>query len=123
MCGMDEIRGKSGGSGARGAEEVETSRYETEDGPYNPSAAEAACAWLARANPVRVRRPLRRGQRGPQKAPTKKLVSLRLSREVIEYYRAGGPGWQRRMDEALREGIRLQKCPKLIYRKPSSSDE
>ena len=42
----------------------------------------------------------RRG-RGPQKAPTKKLVSLRLSRDVIDYFKAGGPGWQTRIDEAL----------------------
>jgi uncharacterized protein (DUF4415 family) len=30
--------------------------------------------------------------RGPNKAPTKKLVSLRLSGEVIEKYKADGPG-------------------------------
>jgi uncharacterized protein (DUF4415 family) len=35
---------------------------------------------------------IRRGL-GPNKAPTKKLVSLRLSGQVIEKYKAGGPGW------------------------------
>jgi len=35
----------------------------------------------------------RRG-RGPQKAPTKKLVSLRLDRDVLERFRKTGPGWQ-----------------------------
>lgn len=44
---------------------------------------------------------IRRG-RGPNKAPTKKLVSLRLSRDVIDKYKAGGAGWQSRIDDDLR---------------------
>jgi uncharacterized protein (DUF4415 family) len=44
---------------------------------------------------------IRKG-RGPNKAPTKKLVSLRLSGQVIETYKAKGPGWQSRIDEDLR---------------------
>ena len=44
---------------------------------------------------------IRRG-RGPYKAPTKKLVSLRLSGQVIEKYKADGPGWQSRIDQDLR---------------------
>ncbi len=43
-----------------------------------------------------------RGQRGPQKTPTKKLVSLRLDRDVLSHFRATGPGWQARMNAALR---------------------
>ena len=43
------------------------------------------------------------GKRGPQKAPTKKLVSLRLSPEVLTYFRGTGEGWQSRIDEALRK--------------------
>jgi uncharacterized protein (DUF4415 family) len=44
---------------------------------------------------------IRKG-RGPNKAPTKKLVSLRLSGQVIEAYKAKGPGWQSRIDADLR---------------------
>ena len=44
---------------------------------------------------------IRKG-RGPNKAPTKKLVSLRLSGEVLEAYKAKGPGWQSRIDDDLR---------------------
>ena len=40
--------------------------------------------------------------RGPNKAPTKKLVSLRLSGQVIDAYKAKGPGWQSRIDADLR---------------------
>ncbi|RJL08402.1 BrnA antitoxin family protein [Paracoccus siganidrum] len=41
--------------------------------------------------------------RGPQKAATNIPVSIRLSPEVIEHFKAGGPGWQSRIDEALRK--------------------
>jgi len=44
---------------------------------------------------------IRKG-RGPNKAPTKKLVSLRLSGKVLEVYKAKGPGWQSRIDADLR---------------------
>ena len=43
-----------------------------------------------------------RGQRGPQKAPTKELISLRVDRDVAAAYRASGPGWQARANDALR---------------------
>ena len=33
----------------------------------------------------------------------KDLVSLRIDREVVAKFRAGGPGWQSRMNEALRK--------------------
>ena len=44
--------------------------------------------------------------RGPQKAPSKVPVSLRLSRDVVDHYKAAGPGWQTRIDNALREAIK-----------------
>src|SRR5206468_161578 len=43
-----------------------------------------------------------RGQRGPQKSPTKELISLRVDREVVDAFRATGRGWQTRANEALR---------------------
>jgi uncharacterized protein (DUF4415 family) len=44
--------------------------------------------------------------RGPQKAPTKVPVSLRLSREVVDHYKATGDGWQTRIDDALKDLIK-----------------
>ena len=44
--------------------------------------------------------------RGAQKAPTKVPVSLRLSREVVDHYKATGDGWQTRIDDALRDLIK-----------------
>jgi uncharacterized protein (DUF4415 family) len=47
----------------------------------------------------------RRGDRGPQKSPTKVQLTLRIDRDVVEAYRATGPGWQVRMNAALRAGM------------------
>jgi uncharacterized protein (DUF4415 family) len=41
----------------------------------------------------------------PKSANPKKLVSVRYSPEVIEYFRASGDGWQSRMDEVLRNYV------------------
>jgi len=48
-----------------------------------------------------------RRARGPQKEPTKVAISLRLSRDVVERFKADGPGWQTRMDEALKKAAGL----------------
>ncbi|QQO20005.1 BrnA antitoxin family protein [Bradyrhizobium diazoefficiens] len=48
---------------------------------------------------------IRKG-RGPNKSPTKKLVSLRLSPEVVEHFKSTGPGWQSRIDETLRKAVK-----------------
>jgi uncharacterized protein (DUF4415 family) len=45
------------------------------------------------------------GQRGPQKAPTKTVVSLRIDRDILEHFKSGGAGWQSRINEALRKAI------------------
>jgi uncharacterized protein (DUF4415 family) len=48
----------------------------------------------------------RRGQRGPQKSkPLKERVSLRLSPQVVEHFRAAGPGWQSRINTALERAV------------------
>ena len=43
----------------------------------------------------------------PKKADAKVSVHLRLSPEVIAHFRARGPGWQTRIDEALRKAAKL----------------
>ena len=82
--------------------------------PYDPNDSEAVEAFWKDAvlveggGPKAVREALkarRQGQRSPQKAPTKVAVSLRLSREVIEYFKAGGQGWQSRIDAVLKSYI------------------
>jgi uncharacterized protein (DUF4415 family) len=49
-----------------------------------------------------------RRARGPQKAPTKKLVSLRVDPDVLDSFKADGAGWQGRMNAALRKAAGLK---------------
>jgi len=37
----------------------------------------------------------------PKGSGTKELVTLRLDRTVLDHFRAGGPGWQTRINDAL----------------------
>ncbi|MEO6946333.1 MAG: BrnA antitoxin family protein [Nitrobacter sp.] len=47
-----------------------------------------------------------KSHRGLQKTPTKIAVSIRLSRDVVNHFKAKGPGWQSRIDDALRKIVR-----------------
>lgn len=47
-----------------------------------------------------------RGQRGKQKTPLKIAVTARYSKEVVDYFKSTGTGWQARMDKALQEWIK-----------------
>jgi uncharacterized protein (DUF4415 family) len=58
----------------------------------------------ASALPESLQRKL--GVRGPQKAPTKERITIRLSRDVVERFRATGDGWQARVDEALQDWLK-----------------
>ena len=73
--------------------------------PDNPEWADAT---FARARPAAEIVPAvvaeARG-RGPQRAPTKRLVSLRLDQDVLERLRATGPGWQGRANEMLKRAL------------------
>ncbi len=42
------------------------------------------------------------GQRGPQKESTKDQITLRLDHDVVKHFKATGPGWQSRINAALR---------------------
>ncbi|MBI3777289.1 MAG: BrnA antitoxin family protein [Gammaproteobacteria bacterium] len=49
------------------------------------------------------------GTRGQQKSPTKERITIRLSREVLQRFRATGEGWQTRMDAVLKEWLKKHK--------------
>jgi uncharacterized protein (DUF4415 family) len=46
----------------------------------------------------------KRGDRGPQRAPVKQAISIRVDRDVLAKFKATGSGWQSRMNAALRIG-------------------
>ncbi len=74
--------------------------------PDAPAAAEQRPATSADA-PRRKRR-----GRGPQKSPTKVLTSIRLDKEVYEYFRDTGRGWQSRINDFLADKMRREQRSK-----------
>ena len=50
---------------------------------------------------------LTRAGRPPQGERAKRQVTLRLDPDIVERFRATGPGWQSRINEALRKAVGL----------------
>jgi uncharacterized protein (DUF4415 family) len=62
---------------------------------------------LARADLYHGDKLIRRG-RPPLDRP-KEAVKLRLSPEVLDHFRAGGPGWQTRINATLEKAVAREK--------------
>jgi uncharacterized protein (DUF4415 family) len=67
------------------------------------TAPELTDEWFDKAE-LRVGDKMIRCGRPPMDTP-KKLVFLRLDQDVIDRFRAGGPGWQSRINAALRKHL------------------
>ncbi len=78
--------------------EGEVRELKTEDVKHFRPAAEVLSPAL--------RAKLAARKRGPQKGPTKQRITIRLSQEVVEQFRATGEGWQVRVDTALRDWLK-----------------
>lgn len=72
--------------------------YSRSDGPYNPNRDSEVEAYWSNAQ-------VSRKGRGPQKSPTKESITIRLSADVVGYFRASGKGWQSRVDDVLSEWV------------------
>lgn len=71
---------------------IEADPNDPEDGDVTVDAVERALA----------ERRQRMRSRGAQTAPTKQQVTLRLDQEVLAKFKATGPGWQARINAALK---------------------
>jgi len=72
--------------------------YDLETDLYNPNDPEQVANFFSSAKVVR--------KPGRPKAETTKVpIAIRLSPDVIEYFKATGAGWQSRIDAALHEWI------------------
>ena len=70
------------------------------------TAAEARKAKPFFALPRTLQTKLARRTRGVQIAPVKERITIRLSPEVVQTFRASGAGWKTRMDAALRDWLK-----------------
>ena len=87
------------GSDMKKSDSHAITREEYREIPELTEADFARGAWHKAGKPMRGR---------PKANSTKTLVSLRLDPDVIEHFRRGGPGWQRRINETLRKAARLK---------------
>ena len=53
----------------------------------------------------------RRKRGRPAGSGTKEQVAIRIDHDILEAFRAGGPGWQTRMNDALREWVKTHATP------------
>jgi uncharacterized protein (DUF4415 family) len=66
--------------------------------------------WFAKATLHIGGKPLPRGR--PKSANPKEHVNMRLDRDVLAHFRAGGPGWQSRINATLRKAAKLDPAKK-----------
>jgi uncharacterized protein (DUF4415 family) len=71
-------------------------------------APELSKKWFEQADIYQGDKLVRRGRGRPKSEAPKQQVTLRLDQDVIAGMRATGPGWQARVNEALRRWVRRQ---------------
>lgn len=72
--------------------------------PRDPlKAAEAVFAPKPVPERLAARRP-------PSPPAAKEMVSLRLDRDVLDFFQDNGPGWQERINAALRKAAKLDEA-------------
>lgn len=79
-----------------------------EDAGINAAAEQDPDARPFSEAELKTARPKMRVGRPPA-AVTKERITIRLSREVVESFRASGAGWQRRIDAALKEWLKTHR--------------
>jgi uncharacterized protein (DUF4415 family) len=71
--------------------------------PDNPPLREdAVLRPLYQVHPELVAKMMRQKRGRPPVDTPKKQVTLRLDQDVIDHFKAGGPGWQTRINQALK---------------------
>ena len=74
------------------------------DVPYDPDDREATLAFWKNAITHTGLEELRAKRGRPAKTPEerKEQIALRVDKDVLDWFRESGPGWQTRMNAALR---------------------
>ena len=66
--------------------------------PYDPNDAAAVAAYWAGAT-------IKRGRGRPTVATKRPTLNMRVDAEVLEAFKATGPGWQTRINAVLRDAV------------------
>jgi uncharacterized protein (DUF4415 family) len=91
-------RSTAAGSDLRRVDVHVIAPHEYEEAPELSEEMLAKGTWHMGGKPLRGR---------PRAAQPKKAVNLRLDSDVIDHFQAEGPGWQTRINAALRKAAKL----------------
>jgi uncharacterized protein (DUF4415 family) len=73
--------------------------FDADDEVYDPNDAEAVAAYWQAAN-------VRRGRGRPVVAVKRPTLNMRVDAEVLDAFKATGPGWQTRINALLRDAVK-----------------
>jgi uncharacterized protein (DUF4415 family) len=73
--------------------------FDAESEPYNPNDEAAVAAYWAKAT-------VKRGRGRPAAAMKRPTLNMRVDAEVLEAFKATGPGWQTRINEVLKDWVK-----------------
>ena len=83
---------------------MSASRQDTETGWRDPDdAPELDDKWFDEADLLEGGRLIRRGR--PRAESRKVSTTIRFDKDVVDAFRAGGEGWQTRINDALRQWL------------------
>ena len=83
--------------GRKDIDDLEAAILELDDAP------ELTDDWFREADTFDGPELVRRGR--PKSAAPKQAINIRLSPEVLAFFKAGGKGWQSRIDAALKDHV------------------
>lgn len=66
--------------------------------PYDPNDASAAAAYWAQST-------IKRGRGRPAVVVKRPTLNMRVDADVLQAFKATGPGWQTRINKLLREAV------------------
>ncbi len=72
--------------------------YAATDGPYDPNDAAAVAAYWQSAT-------IKRGRGRPTVDGKRPTLNMRIDAEVLDAFKATGPGWQTRINAVLRDAV------------------
>jgi uncharacterized protein (DUF4415 family) len=73
--------------------------FDAQTEPYDPNDAQAVTAFWNAAT-------IRRGRGRPAAAAKRPTLNMRVDADVLAAFKATGPGWQTRINAALKEWLR-----------------
>jgi len=73
------------------------------DRPFRPTSSRDAAEAAFKKATTKPAEPIPPMPKAPSLPGAKEQVSLRIDRDVLDHFQEGGPGWQDRINEALRK--------------------